>query len=613
MLALIGFLFRHFKGYYLLVAFAITMALVQVVADLLTPIPFKFLSDKIQKGTTPVFLNGPLSLFDRFILNIKPAVNDQHSLLSLILFAAVAVVLCGALSAILSSFQLYVAAFMGQHLSAQLRGQLFEHLQRLSLGWHGQQKKGDLVQRITGDIFSIEKFVTDGLIDLFAGPLTLVGVIVIMFLLNARFTLLAIAIAPVLAAVVFGYTRAIKAATRRAARIVGEVANVATENIGAITIIKAFTREEKEVQRFTHYISQNHAAGMRAGSLQAQFTPLVTILVSIGTAIIIGIGAFIAGNHDFSFLGLTVAKGSLSIGDLTIFLLYLKLLYQPMRDLSKLTIVATRAAAGAERIQEVFDQVPEVQEGAVSYHSPQKLQGEISYENVIFSYVPGYPVLRGINFHIAAGEKVAIVGVSGSGKSTLVNLPPRFYEVQQGIVKLDGVDARMYPLAILRQNVSMVLQDSVLLEGTIRDNVEVGRPGADDAEIVDAAKKAQIHEMILGLPDGYDTLVHEQGKNFSGGQRQRLAIARAILRDSPILILDEPTANLDVEAEAEVMSALNKLVVGRTVLMVSHRLHILSAVDQIIVLRDGQIVERGTFQDLKRWGGAFAHLLVRNL
>jgi ABC-type glutathione transport system ATPase component len=282
-----------------------------------------------------------------------------------------------------------------------------------------------------------------------------------------------------------------------------------------------------------------------------------------------------------------------------------------MRDLSKLTNLASAAASGADRIQEVLDQAPEVADYQKNapYNGPQKLRGAITFENVAFGYTKEYFVLKGINLHIPAGRKVALVGLSGGGKTTLVKLIPRFYEIQQGSVKIDGYDNRMYPLGVLRQNVSMVLQDSVLFEGTIRENIAIGKPGASEQEITEAAKKAQMHETIIGLPDGYDTAVREQGKNFSGGQRQRLAIARAILRDAPILILDEPTASLDVEAEAEVMHALDTLIVGRTVLMISHRLSTLGNVEEIIVLKDGRIVEQGSYKDLKRRGGVFATLL----
>jgi ABC-type multidrug transport system fused ATPase/permease subunit len=246
----------------------------------------------------------------------------------------------------------------------------------------------------------------------------------------------------------------------------------------------------------------------------------------------------------------------------------------------------------------------------VPYHGPKKLRGDITFENVVFSYVEGVPVLKRIDLHIPAGRRVALVGYSGSGKTTLAKLIPRFYDIQHGTIKIDGVDNRTYPLHVLRQNISLMLQDSVLFEGTVRENLEIGRPGASLDDIIAAAKQAHIHNEILNLPHGYDTIVREQGNNFSAGQRQRLAIARAILRDTPILILDEPTANLDVEAEAQVMRALETLIVGRTVLMISHRLSTLGHIDEIIVLHKGRIVERGTYGELKRAGGLFAYLLA---
>ena len=300
----------------------------------------------------------------------------------------------------------------------------------------------------------------------------------------------------------------------------------------------------------------------------------------------------------------------MDIGTLILFLIFLGLLYQPMRDLSKLTALYGTAASGAERIQEVLDQAPEVVESQVPYSGPARLQGDIRFENVIFGYSPEQTVLKGINLHIPAGKRVALVGLSGGGKTTLVKLIPRFYEIQQGAVKIGGFDNRSYPLNVLRQNVSMVLQDSVLFEGTVAENIAIGKPGAQLYEVIEAAKKANIHETIIRDLGGYDGLIREQGKNLSGGQRQRMAIARAILRDAPILILDEPTAALDVESEAEVMHALEKLIVGRTVIMISHRLSTLGNVEEIIVLKNGQIVEQGSFQDLKRSGGVFAGLLA---
>jgi ATP-binding cassette, subfamily B, bacterial len=612
---MVRFLFRNLKGYRFLIVIAVVMTVAQVGAAILLAFPLKWILDKIVPPTRdpniPPFMNGILSFFDRFGTTHGLPAGQVHTVLGVILFSSSALIVFGIVGAILVYIELYLAAYIAQHLSERLRKQLFAHLERLSLDWHGKQKKGDLVQRITGNIADIEKLVTDGLVDLVAAILTIGGVIVVMLLVNWQFTILSIVILPALIVVVLGYTKSIKAASKKASKAAGQVANVATEDIGAITVLKAFTLEEREAVRFTKYVGKNRKAGLRAGSLQAQFTPIVSILTAIGTAIIVGVGTYVAAGNSFSLWFLTIPAATLTVGSLTVFLAYLSQFYQPLRNFSKLANLWNSASSGAERIQEVLDAAPEVTESESSarYYGPTKLKGDIAFENVVFSYSPNRPVLKGINLHIPADKKVALVGLSGGGKTTLVKLISRFYEIQQGSVRIDGADNRMYPLGILRQNVSMVLQDNVLFEGTVRENIEIGKPGSSMEEIIDAAKKAYVHDTIMNLPDGYETEVREQGKNFSGGQRQRLAIARAILRDAPILILDEPTAALDVEAEAEVMHALDKLVVGRTVLMISHRLSTLGNVDEIIVLKDGRIVEQGTFKDLKRKGGVFAGLL----
>jgi ATP-binding cassette subfamily B protein len=640
---LVTFLNRHMKGLRSLVVLAMIITVLQVSCDIFAAFPLKFIPSKVQNaGNDPKclfpFLDPIESWFD--IPQIDPdlqpdprlapvmppegqcpvdpndprgrIVTAQHSVIGVIVFSLVILIIFGLLSALLAFLDLYLAAHIAQQLTARLRNRLFDHLQRLSLDWHGKQKKGDLVQRVTGNIADIEKLVTDGLVDLLAGALTLVGVVSVMLFLSVPYTLIALAIAPALFMMVLGYTRNIKAAAKKAAKATGQVADVATEDVNALTLIKVFTREELEAMRFGSYVAKNKRASLRAGWLQAQFTPLVTLLVILGTAAVLGVGGYVGAGNDFNLGPVSIAADSVDIGTLILFLVFLKLLYQPMRDLSKLATLASTAASGAERIQEVLEQAPEVKESPVPgpYTGPQRFRGEITFENVVMGYLPGMPVLQGISLRISPGKKIALVGLSGGGKTTLVKLIPRFYEIQQGTIKIDGVDNRLYPLDVLRSNVSMVLQDSVLFEGTIAENIAFGRPRARLEDIIEAAKKAYIHETITSLPDGYETHVSEQGKNFSGGQRQRLAIARAILRDAPILILDEPTAALDVEAEAEVMRALEQLVVGRTVIVISHRLSTLGEVDEILVLSQGRVVERGTYQDLKQQGGIFAKMLA---
>ncbi len=594
------FLFRNLKGYRLLVVIAIVVTVLQVGCDIGAAFPLKFIPSKVSNsGNDPSclfpFLNPILDKFD--IPQIDPSlqpdprlpptqpgltpcpisptdtnvqlITSHHTVNGVIVFSVLMLIVFGILSALLAYLDLYLAAFIAQNLTARLRNQLFEHLQRLSLDWHGKQKKGDLVQRVTGNIADIEKLVTDGLVDLLGGLLTLIGVGIVMFFLSPQYTLIALAIAPAMFMIVIGYTKSIKAAAKKAAKATGQVSDVATEDINALTVIKVFTREEKEALRFGDYVDKNRVAGLRAGGLQAQFTPIVTLLVILGTGTVLGVGGFVAAGNAFNVGFFTIAPNRVDIGTLVLFLIFLRLLYQPMRDLSKLATLANTAASGAERIQEVLDQAPEVIDSQVPYHGPTKLRGDITFDNVVFGYTPDSTVLKGLNLHIPQGRKVALVGLSGGGKTTLVKLIPRFYEIQQGSLRIDGVDNRMYPLGVLRQNVSMVLQDSVLFEGTIRENIAIGKPGANDYEIIEAAKKANIHETILNQLGGYDRLVREQGKDLSGGQRQRMAIARAILRDAPILILDEPTA----------------------------------------ALKDGQIAEQGNFQELKRKRGVFAALL----
>ncbi len=639
---LFKFLFRNLKGYRLLVVIAIVVTVLQVGSDIVAAFPLKFIPGKVSNGgndpaCTFSFLNPILDkfdipLFDPTLAPLTPGGPNQippvapcpispsgtnittvfthHSVNGVIVFSILLLIVFGSLSAFLAYLDLYIAAYIAQNLTARLRNQLFEHLQRLSLDWHGKQKKGDLVQRVTGNIADIEKLVTDGLVDLLAAVLTLVGIAAVMLFLSPAYTVIALTIVPALFMITLGYTKSIKAAAKRAAKATGQVSDVATEDINALTVIKVFTREEKEALRFGDYVDQNRRAGLRAGSLAAQFAPLVSLLVILGTAAVLGVGGYVANGNNFSLGFFTIGADTVDIGTLILFLTFLKLLYQPMRDLSKLTALFSTAGSGSERIQEVLDQAPEVLESTVPYNGPVKLHGDIHFENVVFGYSPEQAVLKGINLHIPAGRKVALVGLSGGGKTTLVKLIPRFYEIQRGSVKIDGIDNRAFPLKVLRQNVSMVLQDSVLFEGTVSENIAIGKPGAPLYEVIEAAKKANIHETIITDLGGYDGAIREQGKNLSGGQRQRMAIARAILRDAPILILDEPTAALDVESEAEVMHALEKLIVGRTVIMISHRLSTLGNVEEIIVLKNGQIAEQGSFQDLKRRGGVFAGLLA---
>ncbi len=608
---LVRFLWRNLKGYRFLVILIFIATIFEVLASSYGIVVFKDIVNvlsppppNIPHGVKPPSIEP--SYPSNLVLNLYSP--PPHSKNTLIVFLLIVFVVLGLLDALFIYIQLFLTSRVAQNLSARLRKKLFDQLQRLSLDWHGKQKKGDLVQRITGDIANVEKVVTDGLVDMLGDILTL-GVAV-FFMVQSQWQLATclVVLLPALFVIIFSYQTAIKAAAKRASKSLGEVADVAAEDVGAITVLKAFSLEDREAMRFNKYVGKSRQAGLDAGGLQAQFTPVVNVLVTIGTAFIIGMGSIALLTGFFPFVNVK-ANPVITVGTLTLFLGFLAKFFQPMKDLAKLANVATSAAAGADRMQEVLDQAPELTESTVPYNGPERLKGDILFQNVVFGYTPGRPILKGINLHIAAGKKVALVGLSGGGKTTLIKLIPRFYEVNQGSIRIDGIDNRTIPLSVLRRNVSQVLQESVLFEGSILENIKLGRPDATYDEIVAAAKQAQIHDTIMALPDGYETKVRERGKNFSGGQRQRLAIARAILTNSPILVLDEPTASLDVEAEVEVLRAIDTLVVGRTVLMISHRLSTLGNVDEIIVLKGGQIAEQGTYQELKRRNGVFAGLL----
>jgi ATP-binding cassette, subfamily B, bacterial len=606
------FLYVNLRGHRALVIVAVSLTIGLVLCDLGLAFPLKFILDKYVNHQDPSFpLSGSvLPWFNHFGTTHGLVAGERYTTVGVIVYSASLLLVLGLIEAVLSYAQLFIAAFIGQTLAAHLRTRLFDHLQRLSLEWHSRQHTGDLVQRLTGNIADIEKLVTDGLVDLLAGILTLVGMLTVMLLLNWQFTVLTMLVVPAMFACVFGYTRSIKTATKRAAKDTADVADIATEDIGAITEIKAFTLEDRESRHFRRFSRRLYQSKFAAGTLQAEFTPVVMVLMAVSNAAILGIGAYVMVGHTLSLGFLTIPAGSVTTGTLTLFIAYLKQLYQPMRDLSKLTNIASSAGSAAERIQAALDQEPEIDDHRAANRRQKRVRGGIVYRGVYFGYSEGDPVLRRVDLDIAPGRRVALVGLSGSGKTTMVKLIPRFYDVWDGAVELDGADVRDYPLAALRGNISLVLQDSVLFEGTIRDNLALGRPDATDAQVVEAARRAQIHDPIMAMRGGYGAEVRGQGKNFSGGERQRLAIARAMLRDSPILILDEPTANLDVEAEAEVMRAIDTLIEGRTVVMISHRLSTLGHADEIIVLADGEIAEQGSFSELERAQGIFARMLA---
>ncbi len=513
-----------------------------------------------------------------------------------ILYGACAATLLIALSTgLLTYWYTRTLGIVGQRFVFDLRCRLFAHMQRLSLRFHDTQRRGDLITRLTSDIQAIQDLISNGLIVLGSNAFLLIGMLILMFWLNWQFAFVALAVAPLLFWTIFRYTHRIKVAAREARVSTGLLASLAQETLASIRIVQGLDQEERQNDRFQAQSESSLRSYLEGVRYQARVAPLVDVFAAAGLALVMWFGA----TH--------VLQGQLTTGDMVIFFAYVTNLYSPMKALARLSYVTSKASVSAERIADIMSVRSEVtnHQGA---REVSQLKGEIEFRDVSFEYQSGQPVLYRINLRVAPGEKVAIVGATGAGKSTLISLVPRLYDPSSGTVSIDGEDIRNYSVQSLRAQISLVLQDSLLFSGTIRENIAFGRPDASDKEIVAAAVLANAAEFIDALPDGYETLVAEGGTTLSGGQKQRIAIARAILRGSPILILDEPTSGLDAASERTVIDALERAARGRTTLLIAHRLTTVRLADRIIVLDKGRIVEEGPHQELLSRRGKYAHL-----
>jgi len=553
-------------------------------ADLLEPWPLKIVLDNVLKAkNSSGWLNGLLHHL---------AGDDKFSVLKFACFAVLGIAL---LDAICSYMEKYLTTSVGQWVTHDLRRALYSHLQRLSLAYHDQKRTGDLISTVTSDIDSIQSFINSGLLGVLINSITLLGMVGVMFYLNWRFTLIALSVVPVLFAIVYTYTRRIKNASRAVRKKESEIVSVIAEVLGSIRVVKAFAREDYEEKRLEEESLESVEIALRARGLKAKLAPIVQIIVAIGTFLVFWFGARM------------VLNGALSAGSLVLFIWYLGKMYKPMQELSKMTDSYSKALVGYERIQEVLETDKEVKDLPKAKVAP-RFKGKIEFENVSFSYSAESPMLEEISFIIEPGQVAAFVGPTGAGKTTIISLIPRFYDPISGIIKIDGVDVRRFQQRSLRQQISFVLQETVLFSGPLWQNIAYGKPEATRAEILRAAELANASEFIDRMPEGYNSIVGERGMTLSGGQRQRIAIARAIIRDTPILILDEPTSGLDASSEKLVYEALDRLMQGKTVITIAHRLSTIRDADVIFVIEEGRLAEHGTHDELIQTGGLFAEL-----
>jgi ATP-binding cassette subfamily B protein len=497
-----------------------------------------------------------------------------------------------------SSFTAHTA---GWGVVADARQDVYEHLQRLSMRFYEDQQTGQLMSRMVNDTDKFENLISHTVPESLVNALTVIGVSAVMFAMNWRLALITLVPIPLILVAVRAYSRYVRPAFHERQRQLAELNATLQDNLSGIREIKAFAREDREAHRIGQKIDAYRTSLLRALRLMATFSPFVELASSLGTVVVIYFGGRLAFSH------------ALPIGDLVAFFLYLEIFYQPVRALSGSFEQIQEARVGAERVAELLDEKPEIHDLPGSHDMQGKIDGAISFKAVSFRYSRGETVLEDISLDIPARSVVALVGPSGVGKTTFASLIPRFYDVGAGSITIDGADVRSLTVRSLRRQVSLVLQDVFLFNGTVRDNILFGGLDATEDQVREAARVANADGFISKLPEGFDTLIGERGVKLSGGQKQRISIARAVLKDAPILILDEATSSLDSESEGIVQKALENLMQGRTTLIVAHRFSTIRKVDRILALAGGRIVEEGTHADLLRLKGEYARLYEASL
>jgi len=564
----------------------ILLTLTAVAAfEIVMPWPLKYIVDNVLGGRP---FDDPMSRAIVGQLGNEPRVLTAVFGLSMVAMAI--------LSGLLSFTGEYLQGVVQARNTFRLRSDAYSHLQALSLQFHDASRTGEIINRVNLDVGRVMEALVAGTCEFTFNLLKFAGIAGVMWFVNWRFSLIVLAYAPLLLVVITTFRRNIHAATKASRREEGYMVSATQEIVSAIRIVQAFGREDEEQRRFDHMGTARLQAEIRMARWQALFEPLVDVIKALGSTAVIWFGVT------------EILAGQLSVGSLLIFLSYLTTLYTPLKKFGKLSELLQKAAVSGERLSDLLDNDLVVRDLPDAL-GLKRARGHIEFHGVSFAYEQRSRVLEHISFEVKHGQTVALVGTTGAGKTTIVNLLMRFYEMSDGWISLDGVDIRRYRLRDLRRQFALVPQEPILFATSIRDNIAYGRPEASVDEIIAAARAANVHDFVAALPGGYDTIIGERGALLSGGQRQRIAIARAILYDAPMLILDEPTSALDAAVERDVMEALERLMQGRTTLIIAHHLSTIRHADHIVILEEGRVVDRGAHDDLMRDNCHYARLV----
>jgi subfamily B ATP-binding cassette protein MsbA len=572
------------KPYRKMLGIILVAMLLQALIGLATPWPLKIIIDNVVG-------HHPLPHW----LNWLDLIFPKENLKQMAAVAAISYIAITALGSFADFLDNYYNEKVAQSVANDLRRKIYHHLQHLCLSYYDTHQTGKLLSTLTTDVSTIQDFTSSILLNILVDAVTIVGMIGIMFYLDSDFTLVALAVAPFLLFFVARFKKAMKKATREVRKDQSNMLVILQQGLESIRAVNAFGREDFEDAKLQKISQETLFAALKARKVKSVVSPFVAVTVSLCTAFVLWRGADL------------ILKGAMSVGALTVFLWYMNKFFSPVQNLAKMTSSIAQVTVALERIESILNTDTIITEKPNAIN-PGKFRGKIVFDHVSFAYNPESPVITDFNLTINAGERIGICGPTGSGKSTIVSLIARFYDPTNGRVLIDDTDIADFKLDGLRNQIGFVLQDTVLFYGSIRENIAYGRPEATDAEIIEAAKLANAEEFIEKMPHGYDTLVGERGLTLSGGQRQRIGIARAVVRNSPILILDEPTASLDTESEKIVIEALEKLMQGRTVITIAHRLSTICDADKIIVLDRGLIAEQGTHEELLKKSGMYAEL-----